>query len=132
MILSENPVDYEPETILNSLGGLVYHEAATNGFLMLEEDVAEVANIYCWEGGGSALMGDMLTIVDKATLLAMKKTRKVAPYATDIYIATDEKKTDFKKYKRSINQWCSAMNTCCYRIWCNKGSLLLIYGGRIY
>ena len=35
MILSEDPTDYDPEVILNSLGGLVYHEGATNGFLIL-------------------------------------------------------------------------------------------------
>ena len=113
MILSEDPTDYDPEVILNSLGGLVYHEGATNGFLMLEEDVAEVAEIYCWEGGGSALMGDMLTIVDKAALLAMKR-QEVAPYATDIYIATDEKKTDFKNIKEASSAvFCD--DTCCYR-----------------
>lgn len=113
MILSEDPTDYDPEVILNSLGGLVYHEEYTNGFLILDYDIQEVANIYCWDGAGSALMGDMLTITDKTGCL-LKKCRKENPYASDIYIAIDEKKGDFK----NITEAAMAVFTdesCCYK-----------------
>lgn len=113
MILSEDPSDYDPEIILNTLGGLVYHEDATYGFLMLEDDADEVAGIYCWDNAASVLMGDLLTIGDKTACL-MRKRQEVAPYATDVYVAVDEKKDEYKNIKEAAMVVFSD-ESCAYR-----------------
>ncbi len=93
--------DLEPEHILNSLGGLVFHEDGTNGFLMLETDITETTGIYAWEGAMGVLMGDMLTVGDKATLL-MKKRDFLKITSPDIYICVNSDTKEFKLIKDAV------------------------------
>ena len=45
-ILTEDPEDYDPEVILNALGGLALHEDGSNCFCMLETDIPELENSF--------------------------------------------------------------------------------------
>ena len=66
------------EQLLNDLGALVLHEDLTSGFLILEEDLAELETIAGWSGGFLYIMGEMLTIEDRKYLLDLmiRKTKK--------------------------------------------------------
>ena len=83
-ILDQTPECYDPETILEVMGGLVLHEDGSNCFLMLENDIGEVADIFCWDGAANILMSEMLTADDKRVLLEKKKEKE--GYEGDILI----------------------------------------------
>lgn len=63
----------DPEIILNSLGGLALHEDGSNYFFILENDLNELSNCFCWEGSGDVLMSELLTAPDKKLLLYKKQ-----------------------------------------------------------
>ena len=64
-VLDQTPECYDPETILEVMGGLVLHEDGSNCFLMLEDDIDEVNEVFCWDSAGSILMGELLSADDK-------------------------------------------------------------------
>lgn len=83
-VLDQTPECYDPETILEVMGGLVLHEDGSNCFLMLEDDIDEINEIFCWDGAGGILMGELLSADDKKTLL--EKKQKKEGYTGDIMI----------------------------------------------
>ena len=83
-VLDETPECYDPETMLEVMGGLVVHEDGSNCFLALESDIPEIEKIFGWDGGGHILMGELLTANDKMILL--NKKQKKEGYAGDIKI----------------------------------------------
>lgn len=72
-ILDETPECYDPETILEVMGGLALHEDGSNCFLIMENDIEELADIFCWDSAAHILMGEMLTPDDKRLLLEKKQ-----------------------------------------------------------
>ena len=83
-VLDQTPECYDPETILEVMGGLVLHEDGSNCFLMLEDDLEEVSEVFCWDSAGSILMGELLSADDKKVLL--EKKQKKEGYTGDIMI----------------------------------------------
>lgn len=83
-VLDQTPECYDPETILEVMGGLVLHEDGSNCFLMLEDDIDEVNAVFCWDGAGGILMGELLSADDKRILL--EKKQKKEGYTGDIMI----------------------------------------------
>ena len=75
-VMDESPECYDPETMLEVIGGLVLHEDGSNCFLMLEDDIDEISKIFCWEGAGNILMGELLTADDKKILLEKKQAKE--------------------------------------------------------
>ena len=75
-ILTEDPEDYDPEGILNALGGLALHEDGSNCFCMLETDIPELENSFGWDGAADILMAELLTVSDKLLLLQKKQKSK--------------------------------------------------------
>lgn len=75
-VMDESPECYDPETMLEVMGGLVLHEDGSNCFLMLEDDIDEIGGIFCWDGAGSILMGELLTADDKKILLEKKQAKE--------------------------------------------------------
>lgn len=73
--LGENAEDYDPEKILKDMKALVLHEEGSNSFLILEEDLIEIEELFNWDSGGSVLMSELLTTEDKKIIL-LKKQRK--------------------------------------------------------
>ena len=84
IVLDQAPECYDPETILEVMGGLVLHEDGSNCFLMLEDDIDEVNEVFCWDGAGSILMGELLSVDDKKMLL--EKKQKKEGYTGEIMI----------------------------------------------
>ena len=75
-VLDQSPDCYDPETILEVMGGLVLHEDGSNCFLMLEDDIAEVEKVFCWDNAANVLMGEMLSVGDKILLLERKQEKE--------------------------------------------------------
>ena len=48
---------------------LAVHEEYTNGVLMTADTVDEINDIYCWNGGGTCFIGDMLTEIERLSVL---------------------------------------------------------------
>lgn len=58
------------DEILITTGALAVHEEYTTGIVLNEEDLDEVADdIYAWQGAGDELISDMLTQIEKLSLL---------------------------------------------------------------
>ena len=83
-VLDQTPECYDPETILEVMGGLVLHEDGSNCFLMLEDDLGEIGEVFCWDSAGSILMGELFSADDKKVLL--EKKQKKEGYEGDIMI----------------------------------------------
>ena len=60
-IQTEEPEDYDLEVLLNTMGGIAIHEVDSNCVAILESDVDEVSDIFCWAGAGDILVGELLT-----------------------------------------------------------------------
>ncbi|MBR1984804.1 MAG: hypothetical protein IKA31_03600 [Clostridia bacterium] len=74
-VLDQIPECYDPETMLEVMGGLVLHEDGSNCFLMLESDIPELEKIFCWDGAANILMGELLSVDDKITLLERRQEK---------------------------------------------------------
>lgn len=83
-IMDQTPEAYDPETILDVMGGIALHEDGSNYFLVKEEDLEEVADIFCWDSAANILMAEMLTAEDKKILL--QKKQKQTGHTGDIKI----------------------------------------------
>lgn len=83
-ILDETAEAYDPETILEVMGGLALHEDGSNCFLVMENDIEELADIFCWDSAAHILMGEMLTPDDKRVLL--EKKQKQSDFSGEIMI----------------------------------------------
>lgn len=75
-ILSETPGDADIEVMLNTLGGLAYHEDGSNAICILEDDIPELSRIYTWDRSIENLMGEMLTAEERCMFL-INKTREL-------------------------------------------------------
>ena len=75
-ILSETPGDADIEVMLNTLGGLAYHEDGSNAVCILDSDIKELSLIYSWDGAIENLMGEMLTAEERCLFL-IQKTREL-------------------------------------------------------
>lgn len=75
-IISETPGDADIEVMLNTLGGLAYHEDGSNAICILEDDIKELSLIYSWDSAIENLMGEMLTAEERCMFL-INKTREL-------------------------------------------------------
>lgn len=60
---------YTAEDVMDITGALAVHEEYTNGVLMTPETVDEINDVYCWNGGGTCFIGDMLTEIERLSVL---------------------------------------------------------------
>ena len=90
-VLDESPECYDPETMLEVMGGLVVHEDGSNCFMALERDLAEVSKIFCWDNAASILMGEMLTGGDRLLLLEKKQIKEGLTGDIQINVSSREK-----------------------------------------
>ena len=75
-VLDQSPECYDPETILEVMGGLVLHEDGSHCFLMMESDIPELEKIFSWDSAASIVMGEMLSAGDKQLLLEKKQKKE--------------------------------------------------------
>ncbi len=57
------------DDVMEITGALAVHEEYTNGVLTTPDTIDEIATIYCWSGAGLCFISDMLTEIEKLSLL---------------------------------------------------------------
>lgn len=57
------------EDVLDCTNALAVHEEYTNGILTTPEFLETISEIYCWSGAGSCFLADMLTDIEKLTVI---------------------------------------------------------------
>ncbi len=59
------------ETILSLTGALAIHEEFTNGIVVLDDYIEDIGSTFCWDGAGALFLGEMLTEIERMTLIMM-------------------------------------------------------------
>lgn len=85
-IQTEEPEDYDLEVLLNTMGGIAIHEVDSNCVALLESDVDEVSNIFCWGGSGDILVGELFT-PEECVYLLEKFCKTINPQQKKIYVS---------------------------------------------
>lgn len=57
------------EDVMDVTGALAVHEEYTNGVLLTPDTLEEISDIYCWSSAGQCFIGDMLTEIEKLSVL---------------------------------------------------------------
>lgn len=88
--------DYTAEDVMISTGALAVHEEYTNAVITTLENVSDLNDIYPWSGGGNCLIGDMLTDVERMSLVMhhfyTKAKTRISIEDIDIKMDKDGKK----------------------------------------
>lgn len=85
--LTQEAKDMDLEVMLDTVGALVIHEEFTNGFCLMENDIKELEELFCWESSGTSLMAELLSRAEKINLL--KKQSEKDNNTLDIYYKTN-------------------------------------------
>jgi len=97
--------DMDIESILSLTGGLAIHEEFTNGIIVCEDYIEDIGSVFCWDGAGALFLGEMLTEIERMTLIMMHYYHKTKekPNIDDLYCGLMKQPTTSLPLKSNMN-----------------------------